>query len=119
MDGNNAYFEHAKKFFAGLTEDELAEQIGRFQTIVKHLEEDSVWQLLLQDIDRRCSVIDSTWQEAKESQLDQMRILKKAFMYVRDLPERYKQDLDFMKEEMEIKNSKDEIEKDYDTEGIE
>jgi hypothetical protein len=112
---NNAYFEQVKGFFAQKSSNELAEGIARAQLIVSKIEDDPVWRNLMTDIKLRIQHVDGCWQDIyKPDVLEQSRVLKKAFQIVSELPDRYRQDLEYMKRELEARDTEKNIARDYD-----
>lgn len=117
--GNNAYFEQeALKMMGGLSEDEVVQRISDCQMVVERLASDPVWKLVIEDARKWVERLDSNWQEIEdEKQRNYARVLKFAYLHVRELPNKYKADLENAKMALDSKRSTaTKIQRDYDQE---
>lgn len=117
---NNAYFEqNLLKAFQSLSEEELIQRISDCQMVCERLEADPVWQLVIKDAEAWVKRLDSNWQEIEDDrQRNYARILKFAYLHIKELPNKYKLDLENAKMALEVRaNTDKKIQKDYDLES--
>jgi hypothetical protein len=106
----NQYFEDANK--PQPNEDDIIKRIKECEMVVDKLYNDPVWNVVLKDALRWVRELDSKWQDVgDEKMLQEMRVLKIAYRHVMDLPKKYKEDLEGLKQALDKEN---EIRKDYD-----
>jgi hypothetical protein len=106
----NQYFEDKTQPKAN--EDEIVKRIKECEMVADKLTTDPVWQVVTKDALKWVKELDSKWQDVSdEKMLREMRVLKIAYKHIFDLPKKYKDDLNMLKETLK---KQDEIEKDYD-----
>jgi predicted membrane chloride channel (bestrophin family) len=102
-----------------LPEEELIKRSKECQLVLDKLLTDEVWKIVINDCRTWVKRLDAKWQEVyDEKQLNQLRILKSAYAHIANLPEKYKDEYKYVVEELQRRNNKEVIEKDYDTETI-
>jgi hypothetical protein len=116
---NNAYFEQSLiNQLNGMSEESLIQRISDCQMITEKLESDLVWKLVLKDAEAWVKRLDSTWQEIEDDKTrNYARVLKFAYLHIKELPNKYKLDFDNAKKALEVRrNTGSATPRDYDLE---
>lgn len=120
MEGqNNAYFEQQViARYRNLSERDIVQRISDCQMVSDRLESDPVWQLVLKDAKDWVEKLDANWQEIEDDkQRNYARVLKFAYLHIRELPTKYKVDLENAKLVLDERRNVDtKTPKDYDLE---
>lgn len=106
-----------------LTKDyqsELIQRIGECENVVNELDNSSIWQIVQKDLELQRKILDNNWQEITEpDKLQKARELKFATLHILNLKEKYQEELEAKKKELETYQNVDtNIPKDYDLEGV-
>ena len=98
---------------------QLIEKIAEYETVVRGVENSEAWRIILKDIDSLRAKIDDNWaMQFEAKKLDEMRVTKFAVMYLLNIINSYKSDLDISKKEMyQIDNPNTVLNKYYDNEN--
>jgi hypothetical protein len=98
---------------------QLIEKITECETVVRGVENSEAWKIILKDIDSLRAKIDDNWAMQFDSKkLDEMRVTKFAVMYLLNIINSYKSDLEIAKKEMyAIDNPNTVLNKYYDSES--
>ena len=114
---NNAYFEQGNQF-SRMAEEDIIQRISDCQMVVDKLEGDPVWKLVLDDATKWVDRLDSNWQEIEdEKQRNYARVLKFAYLHIRELPSKYKADLENARSAIEARHkTSTDVQRDYDLE---
>ena len=95
---------------------QLIEKIAECDLVVREVDNSEAWKIILKDIDAMRQKIDDNWaMQFDAKKLDEMRVTKFAVMYLLNIINAYKSDLDIAKKEMfAINNPNTVINKYYD-----
>ena len=98
---------------------QLIDKISECETVVRGVENSEAWRIILKDIDSLRAKIDDNWaMQFEAKKLDEMRVTKFAVMYLLNIINSYKSDLDIAKKEMyQIDNPNTVLNKYYDNEN--
>ena len=101
-------------------ENELVERISECSVVIRDIDNSPAWKVIIKDMQREKERIDNNWQGIYDSQKLQLaRVLKMATSHILTLKEKYGTDLEAAQDRLDIiRNPKETIDKDYDTEGI-
>lgn len=94
----------------------LAERISECETVISHLIECPAFKIIKKDLTLQEDVVNNNWHLTKdEKQLNEFKITKFAVMHLKNIEQKYAQDLEEAKKQMEIyQNPETKILKDYD-----
>ena len=98
---------------------QLIEKIAECEEVVRGVENSGAWKIILKDIDSLRAKIDDNWaMQFDAKKLDEMRVTKFAVMYLLNIINSYKSDLEIAKKEMyQIDNPNTVLNKYYDNEN--
>jgi hypothetical protein len=98
--------------------DELVRQIGECTEVVKGLESNRAWQIILKHLGEQRQLIDDNWHMLiDDKKLAEARVTKFAVMHLLNLKKSYEEDLKNATEQLQrLDSPKEEILKDYDGE---
>ncbi len=114
---NNYYFETLQQTQGELTDEVLSGRIAECNLVLGELSKSPAWNILLHDSKALIDQLDSCWQEMDETtpRFKEARILKMASKHIFDLPFKYAQELDQLREQLVKRQNPEEIiEKDTD-----
>ena len=96
----------------------LVDRIGECETVVNELDNSNVWHIVQKDLQIQRQMLDDNWQEIDTPEkLQKARELKFATLHILNLKEKYKDELEQKKKELESYENRDtKITKDYDLE---
>ena len=98
---------------------QLIEKIAECELVVREVDNSEAWKVILKDIDGMRQKIDDNWaMQFDPKKLDEMRVTKFAVMYLLNIINSYKSDLEIAKKEMfAINNPNTVINKYYDNDN--
>jgi hypothetical protein len=98
---------------------QLIDKISECELVVREVDRSEAWKIILKDIDQMRQKIDDNWAMQFDSKkLDEMRVTKFAVMYLLNIINAYKSDLDIAKKELHaIDNPNTVLNKYYDNEN--
>jgi len=100
-------------------QDECVKRISECENVISHLATCPAWEVIQKDLKLQKQYIDDNWWKLKEGspELQELRITALAYMHLIDLNNKYAQDLDNAKQQLDLlQNPKTKIAKDYDGE---
>jgi len=99
--------------------DELIVKISECERVVREFENSESWKIVLRDIGQMRQKIDDNWAMVfEDKKLDEMRVTKFAVMYLLNIINSYKSDMELAKKELHaIDNPNTVLNKYYDTES--
>ena len=99
-------------------EQNLIDRISECEAVVTDLEKSTVWRVIYNDLKYTSQMLDDNWQEIYDEQkLKEARILKLANNHILKLKDKYEEELNANKKELDkYRNKTEEIPKDYDSE---
>jgi hypothetical protein len=119
VSNNNFYFETLQGTQGELTDEVLSGRISECTLVLGELTKSPAWNILLQDSKAMIQKLDDSWQDfpVDSPQLREARIVKMASKHIFDLPIKYAQELDQLREQLVKRQNPEEIiEKDNDNE---
>ena len=98
----------------------LIEKIGRCQTIINEIGSGKAWGLMMEDFCATQKSIDDNWHLISDPiKLAELRVTKMAIKTITDTLITYQHDLTMAEKELyTLRNPKESVHKDYDTEGV-
>jgi len=99
-------------------EQNLIDRITQCEAVVNDLERSTVWRVIYNDLKYTSQMLDDNWQEIYDEQkLKEARILKLANNHILKLRDKYEEELNANKRELDkYRNQTEEVPKDYDGE---
>jgi len=100
-------------------EEELIVRIGRCQQVISSLNDNSGWNIMIEDLMDEKQKIDDSWHmlPPDDKKISELRITKFAIMHLLNLKEKYEIEIKKAQDELEkVSNPSDIIHKDYDGE---
>lgn len=104
---NEAYFHgQMRNYLQQQSDEQIVDRLRNIRAIADQLGTSDVWDLVLQDAKRWKQKMDDEWQNVVDDKvLSQMRIVKQAYLFLTQVPERYKREAKMLEDE--IKSRKD------------
>jgi hypothetical protein len=119
MSNSNFYFETLGTTEGEMTDDVISNRIAECNMVIGQLQNSSVWRVVLNDAKQMINKLDESWQDfpPESPQLKEARIIKMASKHIADLPSKYAQEMEMLREELKKRQNPDEIiQKDSDNE---
>lgn len=110
-EGNNFYFETLQQTQGELTDEVLSGRMAEVNLVLGEITKSPAWNILLHDSKQLVQQLDNCWQEIDETsnKFKEARILKMASKHIFDLPMKYAQELDQLRQELVKRQNPDEV----------
>lgn len=99
---NNAYFDgQARNYLQQKDDSYLIDRLKKIKTLSDTLSTSDAWQVVLQDAEAWKQQMDDKWQDVYDEKiLANMRIVKQSYMFITQIPDRYKREVELVEEEI-------------------